>query len=75
MLARVKAGEHITLTERGVVIARIIPAAPGPLDELIAAGRVRPAAAHGRVPRPTVPAGSGPSAGDLVREMRDDERY
>lgn len=30
VLARVKAGEEITLTERGTVIARIVPASPRP---------------------------------------------
>jgi prevent-host-death family protein len=32
VLARVKRGEQITLTERGEVIARIVPASAGPLE-------------------------------------------
>ena len=75
MLARVKAGEEITLTERGTVIARIVPAATGPLDDLVSAGRVRPATLHGPAPRPTIHAGDGPDAGALLRQMRDEERY
>ncbi|MUL61145.1 prevent-host-death family protein [Mycobacterium sp. CBMA 213] len=75
VLARVKAGEEITVTERGAAIARIVPAPTGPLDELISAGRVRPAMTHGPAPRPTVPASGSTEAGALVRSMRDEERY
>lgn len=45
VLARVKRGEEINLTERGKVIARIIPASAGPLDSLISTGSVQPASA------------------------------
>lgn len=76
VLARVKAGEEITLTERGTVIARIVPTSAGPLDVLVGAGRVRPATVHGPAPRPKRrPGGATTDAGDAVRAMRDDERY
>lgn len=75
VLARVKAGEEIGVTERGTVIARIVPASAGPLDDLVTAGRVVPAEAHGPAPRPKLSAGEGVDAGALVREMRDEERY
>lgn len=75
VLARVKAGEEITLTERGSVIARIVPATARPLDDLVSAGRVRPATMHGPAPRPTTPTDGKEEAGDLVRAMRDEERY
>ena len=75
VLARVKAGEEVTVTERGTVIARITPVTPGPLDDLVRAGRVLPATTKGPAPRPTLPAGDGPEAGTLVRGMRDEERY
>ena len=75
VLARVKAGEEITLTERGSVIARIVPASARPLDDLISAGRVRPATIHGPAPRPTTPAKGETDAGALLRTMRDEERY
>ncbi len=75
VLARVKAGEEITLTERGVVIGRIVPASAGPLADLVSAGRVRPATVRGPSPRPTILAGKGPDAGALLRRMRDEERY
>lgn len=75
MLARVKAGEEVIVTERGAAIARIVPTPAGPLEELIRAGRVRPATTHGPAPRPTLPTGGSPEAGALVRSMRDEERY
>jgi prevent-host-death family protein len=75
VLARVKRGEEITLTERGVVIARIVPASAGPLDALISAGRVLPATVHGRAPRPVVPMRGGLDAGSLLERMRAEERY
>ncbi|MBI2702469.1 MAG: type II toxin-antitoxin system Phd/YefM family antitoxin [Mycobacterium sp.] len=75
VLARVKRGEEIILTERGEVIARIVPASSGPLDALISAGRVQPATAHGQAPRPTIPMRGGPDAGELLERMRAEERY
>lgn len=77
VLARVKAGEEITLTERGTVIARIVPALAGPLDDLVSAGRVRPATVHGPAPRPKrgPDATAGSAASDALRALRDEERY
>jgi prevent-host-death family protein len=75
VLARVKRGEEITLTERGEVIARIIPASASPLDELISSGRVQPATVRGPAPRPTIPMRGGPDAGTLLERMRAAERY
>lgn len=75
VLARVKRGEEITLTERGEVIAHIVPAAPGPLSALITAGTVNPAAMRGPAPRPTVPMRDSPDAGTLLARMRGEERY
>lgn len=75
VLARVKRGEEITLTERGEVIARIIPASAGPLDALISTGTVQPATVHGPAPRPTIPMRGGPDAGALLERMRGEERY
>jgi prevent-host-death family protein len=76
VLARVKAGEEITLTERGAVIAHIVPAAAGPLDDLITAGRVQPATVRGPAPRPAGrPAQDSAEAGELLSAMRAEERY
>ncbi|MGL5866287.1 MAG: type II toxin-antitoxin system Phd/YefM family antitoxin [Dermatophilaceae bacterium] len=38
VLARAKKGAAVDITERGVVIARLVPSRPHPLAELIAAG-------------------------------------
>jgi len=75
VLARVKRGEEITLTERGEVIARIIPATAGPLDSLITVGRVQPATLAGPAPRPTVPMHDDLDAGALLQRLRAEERY
>ena len=76
VLARVKRGEEITVTERGKVIARIVPASAGTLGTLISTGRVQPATVTGPAPRPTIPMrGRGLDAGTLLRRMRAEERY
>jgi prevent-host-death family protein len=78
VLARVKAGEEITLTERGTVIARIVPASAGPLDDLVSAGRVRPATVHGPAPRPGRaggPSRQSATASDALHTLRDEERF
>lgn len=75
MLSRVKGGEEITLTERGEVIARIVPATEGPLQALIGAGRVQPATLTGPAPRPTVPIRAEVDAGELLERLRDEHRY
>jgi prevent-host-death family protein len=75
VLARVKRGEEITLTERGEVIARIIRASAGPLGALISTGRVQPATGRGPAPRPTIPMRGDVDAGTLLQRMRAEERY
>jgi prevent-host-death family protein len=75
VLALVKRGEQVTVTERGEVIARIVPASAGPLDALISAGRVQPATVRGPAPRPTIPVRGDVDAGTLLQQMRADERY
>ncbi|HTY31167.1 type II toxin-antitoxin system prevent-host-death family antitoxin [Mycobacterium sp.] len=42
VLAGVKRGEQIDITERGAVVARLIPAQENPLTEMISAGRLHP---------------------------------
>ena len=75
VLVRVKRGEEIEITERGTVVARLIPVQSYPLADLIASGRFHPATAHGPLPRPTGPIRTDQEAGELVRELRDRERY
>lgn len=75
VLARVKRGEHIEITERGTVVARLVPAEDNPLAEMISSGRLHPATGNGPAPRPSGPIQPGHEAGQLLRALRDDERY
>ncbi len=75
VLARVKRGEDIDITERGVVIARLVSAGENPLSDLIGAGSVLPASASGPIPYPAGPVVADGDAGRLLRDMRDEERY
>ncbi|MBU3061709.1 type II toxin-antitoxin system prevent-host-death family antitoxin [Nocardia sp. NEAU-G5] len=75
VLARVKRGEEIDVSERGVIVARIVPAAPHPLADRIAAGTLRLPTAEGPIPRPRGPVRIDNEAGALLEELRDEERY
>lgn len=75
VLARVKRGEPIDITERGTVVARLIPAQGHPLAEWFATGKLTPASLSGPAPRPRGSVRQDPEAGGLLRELRDDERY
>lgn len=75
VLARVKRGEHIDITERGAVVARLVPAEDNPLAEMISAGRLHPATLSGPAPRPGGPVQTDQEAGRVLREIRDTERY
>lgn len=75
VLARVKAGEPIEITERGAVIARLIPIQDQPLGEWISSGKLRPATLSGPAPRPAGPIRTNHESGELLRQLRDDERY
>lgn len=75
VLARVKRGEEIDVTERGAVVARLVPAASNPLAEFADSGRLRLPTVDGPVPRPQGPVREDRDSGELVREMRDEERY
>jgi prevent-host-death family protein len=75
VLARVKRGEQIDITERGVVVARLVPSQENPLAEMISAGRLHPATLSGPAPRPSGPVKTDNEAGQVLRELRDTERY
>lgn len=68
-LAHVRAGHSMTITDRGVPVARIVPVgAPSALERLIAEGRVTPAKTPKRAAGSRV-TGAG-SVSDLVTEQR-----
>jgi prevent-host-death family protein len=75
VLARVAHGEVIEITSRGKPVARLVPVATDEMADLIAAGLAVPPTITGPVPMPTIPADSGPEAGELVSSMRDEERW
>ncbi|MEV0669367.1 type II toxin-antitoxin system prevent-host-death family antitoxin [Mycobacterium sp. NPDC050441] len=75
VLARVRQGEEITLSDCGVVVARLVPAKPRPLDRLIGAGRVTPARTRGPAPRPTVSMRIGDEEAAMsIARLRAEER-
>ena len=75
VLARVKRGEEVEITERGTVVARLVPARPSPVSALIAGGKLRPPTVTSRIPRPKGPIRTEGEAGELLQGMRDEERY
>jgi prevent-host-death family protein len=69
---RVKEGETLEVTERGVVVAVLSPAATPGLERLRREGLVTPAV--GRIsdlPPPVPPAGV--TASEVLQEMRDED--
>ena len=71
-LARVKAGETVEVTERGVLVARLVPlqSSESARDRLIAAGKLIPATGPRHFPvRRSV---DGPSTQAVLDEMRED---
>jgi prevent-host-death family protein len=75
VLARVERGETIEITNRGRLVARIVPAGAGELDDLVAAGRVVPASVRAPFTVPAGPPSDGPEAGALLSALRDEERW
>jgi prevent-host-death family protein len=65
IVRRVQRGEVVEVTDRGRPVARLVPAGSlgGRLSHLVAAGKVRPAAARAPLPEPL----------DLPSRMTSDE--
>jgi len=75
VVARVAAGEIVTVTDRGRPVALLMPIPVGRLDALVSAGRARPAKGL-LVDLPAPPIREGRrSLAQAVSEMRADERY
>ncbi len=73
-LDRVKAGETIEVTERGRLVARLVPpeAHDGAREHLIAAGRLVPAVAPFRLPERVDARPGEPDSAELLDELRAD---
>jgi prevent-host-death family protein len=71
-LARVKAGETVEVTERGVLVARLVPLqqSESARDRLIAAGKLIPARGPRRLPQPM--SVEGPLTSEVLDELRQD---
>lgn len=75
VLARVKQGEEVDVTERGVVVARLVPAEPSPIGRLLATGNLRPPRATGPLVRPKGDVRTAQESGELLEQLRDEERH
>jgi len=71
IIERVEAGEPITVTRRGVPVARIVSAdMPPHLAALVAEGAVKPGDGTRYLPRAAKPRGEGKTAAEYVSEGR-----
>lgn len=77
-VAAAKAGQRVPVTEHGKLVAYLVPAEEPTsiLDRLEAAGQLRRATARMSDMPPPLPAPPGePALSDVLRQMRDEERY
>jgi len=77
-VAMAKAGRRIAVTDRGKLVAYLVPADEPTTNfqRLVAAGQVRPASGKlkDHLPPPPPPPGTRPLS-EVLQEMRDEERY
>jgi prevent-host-death family protein len=73
-LSRVKAGETVEVTERGQLVALLVPPDPATSsrDRLVAAGRLIPAARPLRLPQRVSPAPGISDTGTVLDDLRKD---
>lgn len=73
-IARVARGESLEVTQRGRLVARIVPARPDTWEDMIARGDVIPAESSGAL-ADIVPIDCGVNLSEVLLQMREDERY
>lgn len=75
-LGRVKAGETVEVTERGRLVALLVP--PGPAisarERLVASGQLIPATRPLRLPRRAPARPEAPDTGAVLDELREDRK-
>ncbi len=71
-LGRVKAGETVEVTERGRLVALLVPPAPGTTERerLIASGQLMPASRPFRLPRRAAVSAGAPTSGAVLDDLR-----
>ena len=71
-LSRVKAGETVEVTERGRLVALLVPPAPGTTERerLIAMGQLVPASRPFQLPRRVSAPADGPTTGTVLDDLR-----
>ena len=76
-LQRVKEGEMLEETERGLPVAELRPRSAAPLsriDQMIADGRITPAKTRPRHPDPPPPPDpTAPTLSEILQQMRDED--
>lgn len=76
-VALARSGQRVAVTDRGTLVAYLVPAESGsPLERLAAAGHYEPAAGSilDLLPPPPAPEGRRPLS-EVVEELRDEERW
>ena len=72
VVAQAAAGEHVTITDRGRPVAQLTPIPSSRVEQLVQAGRARPAKhAISALPTPR----PGPDLSGELAAQRDAERY
>jgi prevent-host-death family protein len=77
VIARVKTGETITITERGIEVAKLTPVGKSWLTKMIEAGEITPATQDLNswlAANPPVET-DGPSSEELLRDSRADRNF
>ncbi len=76
-VALARGGQRVAVTDRGNLVAYLVPADAGsPLDRLAASGHLQPAAGNilDLLPPPAAPGGARPLS-DVVADLRNSERW
>jgi prevent-host-death family protein len=73
-LSKVKAGETVEVTERGRLVALLVPPNPGTSarERLIASGQLVPAARPFRLPQRAPASPERPDSGTVLDDLRDE---
>jgi prevent-host-death family protein len=76
VMARAAAGEMLTVTDRGIPVAQLVPIPEGRVAALLVSGQARPAKGSLAALGAPQEVGAGePALSEVVAAMRDEERY